>query len=213
MKTLFFYLPVVLLLYSCGSNEKQHVHEQLLLPVYGEKNLAKNESDTVYHTIADFVFVNQFGDSISQKTTEGKIYIADFFFATCQSICPVMSTQLTRVQDSCEKFSDVILLSHTVNPMHDTVEVLAEYGKKYGALKNKWHLLTGEKKKIYDLAKNSYLVNALQDDGSEEGFLHSETFLLIDKQRRLRGIYDGTDSLQVNKLIKDISILKTEDKK
>lgn len=213
MKTPLLYLPILLLLCSCGNNKVSSNHEQLLLPVYGEKVIAKNGIDTIYHTIADFNFVNQFGDSISQKTTEGKIYVADFFFATCQSICPIMSTQLTRVQDSCKNTPNVLLLSHTVNPMHDTVEVLAEYGKKYGAIQNKWHLLTGEKKKIYSLAKESYLVNALEDDGSEEGFLHSETFLLIDTQRRIRGIYDGTDTLQVNKLIQDITLLQTENKK
>ncbi|MFL5752748.1 MAG: SCO family protein [Bacteroidia bacterium] len=181
-----------------------------MLPVFGEKKAVNPQgTDTLYHTIAPFRLMNQFGDTITEKTTEGKIYVADFFFATCQSICPVMSSQLTRVQEA-NKGNDVLILSHTVNPMHDTVEVLAQYGNKYGAIKNKWHLLTGSKKEIYDLAKNSYLVNALEDDGSLEGFLHSETFLLIDKQKRIRGIYDGTDSIAVNKLIGDIRILMNE---
>jgi protein SCO1/2 len=114
------------------------------------------------------------------------------------------------VQQAEKDNPDFLILSHTVNPMHDTAEVLMEYAGKYGALKNKWHFLTGDKKKIYDLAKDDYMVNALQDDGTPEGFIHSEAVLLIDKQRRIRGIYDGTDSLQVNKLISDISILKTE---
>ena len=94
--------------------------------------------------------------------------------------------------------------------MHDTAEVLFEYAGKYGAIKNKWHFLTGDKKTIYNLAKEDYMVNALQDDGTPEGFIHSEALLLIDTQHRIRGIYDGTDSLQVNKLISDIAILKTE---
>jgi protein SCO1/2 len=208
MKKILYITFVILLLNACGG--KQEKVSGLLLPVYGEKQLANTEgTDTIYHTIDPFRFVNQFGDTVTEKTTEGKIYVADFFFATCQSICPIMSSQLIRVQEA-NKNNDVLILSHTVNPMHDTIEVLAEYGNKYGAIRNKWHLLTGSKKEIYELAKNSYLVNALEDDGSVEGFLHSETFLLVDKKKRIRGIYDGTDSVAVGKLISDIKILQTE---
>jgi protein SCO1/2 len=121
-----------------------------------------------------------------------------------------MTTQLTRVQKEIQNDNDVLILSHTVNPMHDTEEVLLEFATKYGAIKDKWFFLTGSKKSIYDLAKTSYLVNAVEDDGTAEGFIHSETFLLIDKQKRIRGIYDGTDSIQVNKLIGDINLLKKE---
>lgn len=114
------------------------------------------------------------------------------------------------VQSAFKDDNDVLLLSHTVNPMHDTVEVLNAYAQSYGAIKNKWHFLTGAKKQIYDIAYKDYLVNALEDDGSEEGFLHSELFILIDKQKRIRGIYDGTDSVAVSKLITDIKLLKQE---
>ena len=209
MKYLFHIITCSVLFSSCGS-KTGNSDAGPVLPVFGEKKLATaSGSDTLYHTIAAFKLVNQFGDTVTEKTTDGKIYVADFFFATCQSICPVMSTQLIRVQEA-NKNNDVLILSHTVNPMHDTVEVLAQYGNKYGAIKNKWHLLTGSKKEIYELAKSSYLVNALEDDGSVEGFLHSETFLLVDKQKRIRGIYDGTDSVAVNKLIGDIKILTNE---
>jgi protein SCO1 len=204
---LFYFFGISLILFSCGKNDEQ---KKLLLPVIGEKQLSPNGSDTIYHTVGNFNFINQFGETVSEKTTENKIYVADFFFATCQSICPVMSKRMRMVQDSFKTDNDLLILSHTVNPMNDTVEVLNEYGKRYGAAKGKWHLLTGEKKKIYDLAKDGYLVNALQDDGSQEGFLHSELFLLIDKQRRIRGMYDGTDSMQVIKLIGDIRTLKQE---
>ena len=196
-----------LIVFACG--QKKTEEKKLLLPVIGPKTLAAN-GDTIYHTIKDFSLLNQYKEIISQQTTQNKIYAADFFFATCQSICPVMTSQLARVQQAEKNNPDFLILSHTVNPMHDTAEVLMEYAGKYGAIKNKWHFLTGDKKAIYNLAKEDYLVNALQYDGTPEGFLHSEAVLLIDKERRIRGIYDGTDSLQMNKLISDISILKTE---
>ncbi len=178
------------------------------LPIIGERIV--NNSDTIYHTINPFFFTNQYNESVTEKTTENKIYVADFFFVTCQSICPQMSSQLARVQNAFEKDNNFLILSHTVNPMHDTVAVLNGYSQNYGAIKNKWHFLTGNKKDIYDLAKNSYLINAFEEDGTAEGFLHSELFLLIDKQKRIRGIYDGTDSVAVTKLISDINLLKQE---
>lgn len=192
------------LISACGPDKTTSA----LLPVMGEKKVVNH--DTVYHRISDFKLLNQFGDTVTQNTTEGKIYVANFFFATCQSICPEMSSQLKLVQAAYAKDDSVLILSHSVNPMHDTVEVLLAYAGVYGAAKNKWHLLTGDKKQIYELAKSSYMVNALEDDGSPEGFLHSELFLLIDTQGRIRGMYDGTYAPDVQKLIKDIGILKKE---
>ncbi len=209
---LFLGLLVTTAFFDCGNSGKEKANEhKLLLPVIGEKkHSGTDNTDTIYHTIGDFKLLNQNKDTVSQKTIENKIYVADFFFATCQSICPQMSTQMIRVQDAFRTDSNFLILSHTVNPAHDTSEVLFAYAGKYQALNNKWHFLTGNKKTIYALAMNDYLVNALQDDGSEEGFLHSELFLLIDKQKRIRGMYDGTDSIAVNKLIEDIKLLKTE---
>jgi protein SCO1/2 len=204
-KTLLFAMAT---LFAIACNPKKE-EKKLLLPVVGTKTIAAN-GDTVYHTIGNFSLLNQYKEIVSQQTTQNKIYVTNFFFATCQSICPAMNSQLGRVQQAEKNDADFLILSHTVNPMHDTAEVLFEYAGKYGAIKNKWHFLTGDKKAIYNLAKESYLVNALEDDGTPEGFIHSEAILLIDKQKRIRGIYDGTDSLQVNKLISDISILKTE---
>jgi protein SCO1/2 len=195
-------LPL-LLLFAC----KQKGPE-LLLPIYGEKTLAGN--DTVYHTIGDFNFINQYGEAVSKETVKNKIYVSNFFFATCQSICPVMSTNLTELQKTFEKDDSLLILSHSVNPLHDTVAVLMNYATTYSVIKNKWHLLTGDKKQIYELAKTSYLVNALEDDGTPEGFLHSELFLLIDTKGRIRGMYDGTDKAQVKKLVEDIQLLKKE---
>jgi protein SCO1 len=210
------FLVIVLFLLGCNSSIKKDDQEspsnrknKLLLPVFGESKIGAN-GDTLYHTVGSFKFINQFGDSISDKTIANKMYVADFFFATCESICPKMSDQLKRVQNSFLNDTNFLILSHTVNPSNDNVQVLNEYGGKYGAMINKWHLMTGDKKSIYDLAKTSYLVNALEDDGSEQGFLHSETFLLVDAERRLRGIYDGTDSIDVNRLMKDVQILKSE---
>lgn len=197
----------VILLNACTNTKTESKEPQL--PILGEKKLGgANHNDTIYHTIGSFSFVNQYGDTITENTINNKIVVTDFFFATCQSICPKMSSQLVHVQKAFEKDNDVLILSHTVNPMHDTVEVLNGYGLQYGAIKNKWHLLTGNKKAIYDMARYSYLVNAIEDDGSEEGFLHSELFVLVDAQKRIRGMYDGTDSVAVVKLINDIKTLK-----
>lgn len=207
----FLFVVLTILVFACGEKKETVNEHKLVLPVIGEKKHAGTEStDTIYHTIGDFKLVNQNKDTISQKTIENKIYVADFFFATCQSICPQMSTSLIRVQDEFKTDKDFLILSHSVNPAHDTSEVLFAYAGKYQAIKDKWHFLTGNKKVIYDLAKDSYLVNALEEDGTPEGFLHSELFLLIDKQKRIRGMYDGTDSIAVNKLIADIKLLKTE---
>jgi protein SCO1 len=168
------------------------------------------ETDTVYHTIADFELVNQYGACVKKETTSNKIYVANFFFATCQSICPEMSTNLADVQAAFKNNDSLLILSHSVNPLHDTVEVLKNYADTYQAEQNKWHLLTGDKKQIYDLAKVSYLVNALEDDGTPEGFLHSELLLLIDTKSRIRGMYDGTNKAEVKKLIEDIKLLRQE---
>ena len=190
---------------GCSTKSEQ---KKFLLPVFGEKRVGT--IDTIYHTIGDFSFTNQHGEVVNNKTVANKIYVADFFFATCQSICPEMSTNLKDVQKAFENDDSLLILCHTVNPLHDTVEVLNAYGETYGAKKNKWHFLTGNKKEIYDLAKTSYLVNALEQDGSAEGFLHSELLLLIDKKGRIRGMYDGTNKVEVQRLIKDIKLLKQE---
>lgn len=193
----------LLLISACKENSPG-----LVLPVYGEKKVMDN--DTVYHQVNNFSLTDQLGQTVTNETVKGKIYVANFFFATCQSICPEMSTNLTDVQAAFKNDDSLLILSHSVNPLHDTVEVLKNYGETYHADPKMWHLLTGDKKQIYELAKTSYLVNALEDDGTPEGFLHSELFLLMDGKGRLRGMYDGTDKAQVKKLIADIKLLKTE---
>jgi protein SCO1 len=203
---IFLLVAALFLLNSCGGDPEH----KLLLPVLGDKSLSG--PDTVYHAVGGFTLTNQYGETITGESVKGKIRVANFFFATCQSICPEMSTNLTDVQQAFSDDPDVLILSHSVNPLHDTVEVLERYAAMYNAKKGKWHLLTGDKKMIYDLAKNSYLVNAVEDDGSEEGFLHSELLMLVDSQSRLRGMYDGTNKTEVKKLIEAVKLLKQEEK-
>ena len=205
LKLILKIILICSIVFYFGCTEKK---SSVLLPIYGEKKIIAG--DTIYHQIASFNLTNQIGQAVNQNTTKNKIYIANFFFATCQSICPMMSNQLQEVQKAFLADDSVLILSHSVNPLHDTVAVLSNYGDTYGAKTNKWHLLTGNKKQIYDLAKTSYLVNAFEDDGSPEGFLHSELFLLIDKKSRIRGMYDGTNTSEVKKLIEDVKLLKQE---
>ena len=205
LKLILKIILICSIVFYFGCTEKK---SSVLLPIYGEKKIISG--DTIYHQIASFNLTNQIGQVVNQNTTKNKIYIANFFFATCQSICPMMSNQLQEVQKAFLADDSVLILSHSVNPLHDTVAVLSNYGDTYGAKTNKWHLLTGNKKQIYDLAKTSYLVNAFEDDGSPEGFLHSELFLLIDKKARIRGMYDGTNTAEVKKLIEDVKLLKQE---
>ncbi len=205
LKLILKIILICSIVFYFGCTEKK---SSVLLPIYGEKKIIAG--DTIYHQIASFNLTNQIGQVVNQNTTKNKIYIANFFFASCQSICPMMSNQLQEVQKAFLADDSVLILSHSVNPLHDTVAVLSNYGDTYGAKTNKWHLLTGNKKQIYDLAKTSYLVNAFEDDGSPEGFLHSELFLLIDKKSRIRGMYDGTNTSEVKKLIEDVKLLKQE---
>ena len=205
LKLILKIILICSIVFYFGCTEKK---SSVLLPIYGEKKIIAG--DTIYHQIASFNLTNQIGQVVNQNTTKNKIYIANFFFASCQSICPMMSNQLQEVQKAFLADDSVLILSHSVNPLHDTVAVLINYADTYGAKTNKWHLLTGNKKQIYDLAKTSYLVNALEDDGSPEGFLHSELFLLIDKKARIRGMYDGTNTAEVKKLIEDVKLLKQE---
>lgn len=163
------------------------------------------------HKIRDFRLVNQLGDTITEKQFEGKIYVTDFFFTTCPSICPKMSTQMQRVQEAYKGDDKVMILSHTVFPETDSVPVLAAYAEKYGVNPNKWMLVTGDKKEIYDLARKSYF--AIIDEGGngdEDDFIHTENFVLVDPNKRIRGFYDGTSAEDVDRLIEEIAILEQE---
>jgi protein SCO1/2 len=180
------------------------------LPYFGEKTLAAN-GDTIYHSIAPFSFVNQDGRTITERDYYGKIYIADYFFTTCKTICPKMSTELVRVQDKFAYTNGMVqILSHTVDPEDDSVPVLKAYADMIHADTKTWNFVTGDKKQLYDMARNSYLVNAMQGDGGKDDFIHSELFVLVDKDKHIRGIYDGTNIKEVNDLIDDVKVLMAE---
>lgn len=162
-----------------------------------------------YHQIADFALINQFGDTITQETFKDRIYVADFFFTTCATICPIMTEHMGQIQKKIKDDPSVLLLSHTVTPEIDTVAQLKRYADKKGVIPGKWHLVTGDKKEIYDLARKSYLVAKAQPY-SPYDLVHTENFVLVDPQRRIRGFYDGTDPEAIETLLEDIAILKKE---
>ncbi|WP_298507376.1 SCO family protein [uncultured Kordia sp.] len=160
-----------------------------------------------YHKINDFSLVNQNGETITQDTYKGKIYVADFFFTTCQTICPIMTKNMADVQKAILDDDEVMLLSHSVIPEIDTVEQLKKYALEKGVNDAKWNLVTGDKKEIYDLARKSYL--AVKSNGDEDySMVHTENFMLIDKERRIRGFYDGTKKEEIERLLEEIEILK-----
>lgn len=163
-----------------------------------------------YHTIANFKLVNQNGKTITQHDYEGKIYVADFFFTTCPSICPIMTKNMAALQDKILNDPDVMLLSHTVTPEIDNVAQLKKYALEKGVNDAKWNLVTGDKKQIYNLARKSYLAVKEDGDGGPYDMIHTENFILVDKERRIRGFYDGTKPEEIEKLLADISVLKNE---
>jgi len=163
-----------------------------------------------YHTIADFSLTNQNGKTVTQDTYNNKIYIADFFFTTCQTICPIMTDHMVILQDKLKLDSDVMLLSHTVTPEIDSVAQLKKYALNKGVLDSKWNLVTGDKKEIYQLARKSYLAVKSNSDGGEYDMIHTENFILIDQKKRIRGYYDGTLEEDIESLLNDIDILKKE---
>jgi len=166
-----------------------------------------NAVDTIYHSVPEFAFTNQKGNTITDNDLNGKIYVADFFFTTCKSICPKMTAQLERVQKEFSDIESVALLSHTVDPEQDSVPVLKDYAEKSHAEENKWNFVTGSKVEIYEIARKGYFVTAMDGDGGEEDFIHSPLFVLIDKEKHIRGYYDGTSPEEVDDLIHDIKRL------
>lgn len=161
-----------------------------------------------YHTIADFSLTNQNGETVTQETYSGKIYIADFFFTTCPTICPLMTKNMAGLQAELLEEEDVLLLSHSVTPEIDSVPRLKEYALEQGVLDAKWNLLTGDKKQIYELARKSYMVAKDQGDGGPFDMIHTENFILVDKERRIRGVYNGTDTRDMGRLLDELRILQ-----
>jgi len=168
------------------------------------KHIQKN------HTIADFSLVNQNGKTITNKEYEGKIYIADFFFASCTTICIPMANNMSKLQAYYKQDDEIMFLSHSVTPVMDSVPVLKAYATAKGIISGKWNVTTGPKTHIYELARKSYFAVLDEGDGGEDDFIHTEQFVLVDKERKIRGYYDGTEEKDMEKIIADIALLKEE---
>jgi protein SCO1 len=185
------------------------------LPYYGEREV-NGPGDTTYFEVPPFSFTDQDGNTITDQTVKGKILVVDFFFTSCKSICPIMTTRMAGLQVNLplhdQAYKDVLFLSHTVDPEHDTPAVLKEYARQHQADTARWKFLTGDPLKIYRQGNTGYLVNALVDSASAEQFVHSPTFVLVDKRRHIRGMYDGTTSEGVQDLVQDIKLLIGEER-
>lgn len=168
------------------------------------------EPDTVFRTIPPFSLTDQNGQTITSNLTKGKVYVANFIFTRCTSICPRMSSELTRVQSIFANNPDVLLISHSIDPTYDTPEILKSYANKYGAISGKWYFLTGDEQQIYQLAKKGYFLPTQKDEEKttpDETFTHSEKLILIDKEGHIRGFYDGTDKQDVDRLVLELRVL------
>ncbi|MDB4533994.1 SCO family protein [Vicingaceae bacterium] len=200
----FFYL----MLYTGDHNYTQ-------LPFIGPKEAIENDQggfDTLYHQIPFFEFTNQDGNKVTRDDLLGSVYVADFFFVTCPTICPKMTTNMGYVQKKFEDRKDLRFISITVNPEHDTVEVLKEYSEMVHADSRNWDFLTGTKEDIYDIAFKGFFVNADKDEIAPGGFLHSQYFILVDKNAHIRGVFDGTIHKEIKEKLTDaIDILYKED--
>jgi len=182
-------------------------------PDFTPEWIAKNDpSYSAIHTIPSFSFTDQDNKTVTEKDVDGKIYVADFIFTRCGSICPKMTTNMGTLQEKFKNDPDILLLSHSVTPEMDSVPVLKKYATERGVISGKWHLLTGNKDDIYRLAKKEYYAGdtiGYYQAGNE--FLHTENFILVDRQRRIRGVYNGTLPLEMERLIDDIGELKKEE--
>ena len=208
LRSHYFSLTIlgVLALNACQTNNNTNT-----LPILGNRHVeevivdGKTTTDTVYHQIAEFSFTNQDGKEIINEDVKGKVYVADFFFTSCPTICPIMKKQMLRVYEAYKDNSDFMILSHTIDPEYDTVALLKDYSLRLGIEDaSTWNFLTGEQEKIFEIGQTSYLTTAMDDKNEPGGFLHSGAFVLIDREGRIRGIYDGTKETQVNVLIKDL---------
>lgn len=205
---LFFLSVIILYLFYQALKPKN------TLPVYQPSMVNPELVDSTlhykrkYHTVADFSLVNQNGRTITQKDYLDKIYVADFFFTTCPTICPIMTKNMAELQNRTQNDTLIRLLSHTVTPEIDSVAQLKKYALEKGVDDDKWNLVTGDKKQIYELARKSYLAVQSDGDGGPYDMIHTENFILVDKEKRIRGFYDGTNAEDVDRLMEDLAILK-----
>ena len=180
------------------------------LPILGRRYYDETIQDTVYHTVGEFSFINQDSATVTPATFEDKIYVTDFFFTSCPTICPTMKKQMLRVYEAFEEHPEVAILSHTIDPAYDTVALLHDYAERLGVSSPRWQFVTGEKDSIFNIALKSYMVTTAEEEGAPGGLVHSGAFILVDKERRIRGMYDGTVPEKVDVLINDIKRLLNE---
>jgi len=205
----FFSVFMIYAIYTLLTPEKR-------LPIYNPSDVnPKLVDESVVHIrrnhkVADFKLINQNGDTITQENYKDKIYVADFFFTRCMTICPVMTNNIGKLQDVFINDDDIMFLSHSVTPVIDSISVLRAYADKKGVIDSKWNITTGDKKHIYKLARKSYFAVLDEGDGGLQDFVHTENFVLVDKKRQIRGFYDGTDNEDIQRLIADIRILQGE---
>ena len=197
------FLPLSIALFSCGKDAPK------TLPIIGERLGLSPNGDTLYPTIPDFTFINQNGKAVSNADFEGKIYVVDFFFTHCPTICPKVTAQMLRVHDRFKDSTRVLLLSHTIDPKRDTIGRLKDYAEKLGVSATQWHFVTGEKDSIYGIADNYFSI-AQEDPTAPGGFDHSGRLILVDKKRHVRSFCDGTDAKDVDRFMKDIEMLLRE---
>lgn len=200
---------VYLFLKSFGNNHYS-VPKMVPVDVIQKSVNGMKVTDTIYHHVPPFQFTTSTNTQFGSKQLEGKIYIADFFFSRCPSICPTMTTQLMRVQSAFKDNKEIQLVSFTVDPENDTPEVLAAFASKYKANPGTWHFLTGQKDAIYKLAKEGFKISAMDDPAGGEEFVHSDKLILVDQNKIIRGFYNGTDPKEVDRLITEVKVLLHE---
>lgn len=188
-------------------------HNFRYLPYYGPKEV-NAPGDTSYFEVPPFAFTDAYGHAVTDANTAGRIVVADFFFTRCTSICPTMTRQMQQLQFKLDDpaFKDVLFLSHTVDPVNDSLPVLRKYARKWEADSSRWKFVTGNAADIYRLGNTGYLLSALEDSTAAEQFVHDERFVLVDKRRHIRGFYDGTNNEDVDRLVTDLKMLMKEEK-
>jgi protein SCO1/2 len=207
----FFSVGMIFAIYTLLTPEKK-------LPVFNPADVnPKLVDESVVHIrrnhkVADFKLINQNGEIVTQEDYDGKIYVTDFFFTRCMTICPVMTNNMGKLQEVFKNDDDIKFLSISVTPVMDSIPILKEYAIRKGVIDAKWNITTGDKKHIYGLARKSYFAVLDEGDGGVQDFIHTENFILVDKKRQIRGFYDGTDNKDIERLILDIAILQNESK-
>ncbi len=200
-------IPLFLILVACGNPQEEDSNEPIApsytpLPYIGMHDISPG--DTIYHVVPQFTLLNQDSTTITNELVQGKIHVANFFFTSCPAICPAMIEQMKRFQEMTADIDELMILSHTIDPERDSIPKLNKYIQDREIDTRNWHFLYGERAYVHELGKEGYMVNAMEDDAAEGGFLHSEHFVLVDREGHIRGLYVGTDTEEVNKLNDDI---------